>query len=151
MKHQKNDCGKNLKNQFVIHASILQNMSQENTDVMKMSMVVLIIITALPRITANIVAKFGMKTQKDIKMKMTFDEVCKTVKEERDSQDLKWGDLDEKNQPISGYLLVLESELNEAKEGWTKNISGKHSSLAEIRQVAAVAIACLQQHGIEGN
>lgn len=82
---------------------------------------------------------------------MTFEEVCKSIQEERDYQDSKWGTLDEKQQSIPGFMLVLEAELNEAKAGWMKNVNGKHSSLAEIRQVAAVAIACLQQHGIEGN
>ena len=83
--------------------------------------------------------------------KMTFEEVVKSVKEERDFQDKKWGSLDEREQSIPGYLLILKKELIEAEDGWCKNVQGKHSSLAEMRQIAAVAIACLQQHGIEGN
>ena len=46
---------------------------------------------------------------------------------------------------------ILEKELEEAKNGWMKNKTGKDSALAEIRQIAAVALACIQQHGIEGN
>ena len=83
--------------------------------------------------------------------KMTFEEVMKSIKEERNFQDKKWGQLDEREQSIPGYMLILKKELIEAEDGWCKNIPGKHSSLAELRQVAAVAIACLQQHGIEGN
>jgi hypothetical protein len=83
--------------------------------------------------------------------KMTFEEVVASIKEERDLQDKKWGSLDERMQSIPGYLLILKKELIEAEDGWCKNVPGKHSSLSELRQVAAVAIACLQQHGIEGN
>ncbi len=83
--------------------------------------------------------------------KMTFEEVIQCIKKERDYQDEKWGSLDEREQSIPGYMLVLKKELVEAEDGWCKNVQGKHSSLAELIQVAAVAIACLQQHGIEGN
>ena len=84
-------------------------------------------------------------------MKMTFEEVVESLKQERERQDKKWGSLEEKQQSLAGYMMVIRKELGEAEEGWMKNKEGKHSSLAEIRQVAAVAIACLQQHGIEGN
>ena len=70
---------------------------------------------------------------------------------ERAHQDQKWGPIDQKKQSVAGYLLVMERELAEAKEGWMKNIPGKHSSLAEIVQIAATAVACLEQHGLEGN
>lgn len=84
-------------------------------------------------------------------MKMSFEEVITSVKQERDYQDNKWGTIAEHNQSIPGYLLILRKELEEAENGWMKNKSGRDSALAEIRQVAAVAIACLQQYGIEGN
>jgi NTP pyrophosphatase (non-canonical NTP hydrolase) len=84
-------------------------------------------------------------------MKMTFEEVVESLKQEREHQDKKWGSLEEKQQTLAGYMLVIKKELAEAEDGWMKNIEGKHSALSEIRQVAAVAIACLQQHGIEGN
>ena len=84
-------------------------------------------------------------------MKLTFDEVMNLVKEEREFQDSKWGSLEDKQQSIAGYLTVLQWELDEAKAGWMKNVPGKHSALSELVQVAAVAIACLQQYGNEGN
>lgn len=84
-------------------------------------------------------------------MKMTFEQAIESVKTERDYQDSKWGALDEKNQSVAGYLVILEKELEEAKNGWMKNKSGKDSALAEIRQIAAVAIACMQQYGTDGN
>lgn len=85
------------------------------------------------------------------KPKLTFEEVSKYVFLERLRQDEKWGTLEEKDQSLAGMLLVLEAELVEAKEGWIKNVPGKHSALSEIVQVAAVAFAILEQHGVEGN
>lgn len=82
---------------------------------------------------------------------MTFQEVIIAIKEERRKQDAKWGSLAEKKQSVAGYLLVLENELNEAKQGWMKNVGGRHSSLSEILQIAAVAVAALEQYGDEGN
>jgi hypothetical protein len=85
-------------------------------------------------------------------MKMTFEQAVAEVKKEREHQDNKWGSIEAgRNQSIPGFLIVLEAELNEAKAGWMKNVQGRDSCLAEIKQVAAVAIACLQTHGVEGN
>lgn len=84
-------------------------------------------------------------------MKMTFEEVVESLKLEREYQDEKWGTLDQRQQSIAGFMLIIKKELEEAENGWIKNVEGKHSSLAEIRQVAAAAIACLQTHGISGN
>ena len=78
-------------------------------------------------------------------------EVYAAIDAERDHQDQKWGKLEQKKQSVAGYLLVMERELAEAKAGWTHNIPDKHSALAEIVQIAATAVACLEQHGLEGN
>lgn len=80
-----------------------------------------------------------------------IDNIFKLIKAEREKQDLKYGSLESKNQSVAGYLLIIRKELEEAENGWKNNIQGKHSSLSEIKQIAAVAVACLQQHGIEGN
>lgn len=82
---------------------------------------------------------------------LSFEEVISAIKDERWHQDMKWGSLEEKQQTCAGYLLVLEAELEEAKAGWMKNIKGRNSSLSEILQIATVAVACLQQYGLEGN
>lgn len=84
-------------------------------------------------------------------MKLTMDEVFDLVRAEREHQDNKWGTIDDKKQSLAGYLLVIRKELDEAEAGWMKNINGKHSALTELVQVAATAVACLQQHGSEGN
>ena len=81
--------------------------------------------------------------------KLTFEQAVEIVKQEREHQDNKWGK--DKKQSVAGHLLILESELWEAKLGWIKNIPERHSALAEIVQIAAVAIACLEEHGDVGN
>lgn len=80
---------------------------------------------------------------------LPFKRVIEAVKAEREYQDYKWGSLEEKNQTVEGYLLILKSEVDEAIQGWMKNKEGRDSVLSEITQVAAVAVACLQQHGCE--
>lgn len=77
------------------------------------------------------------------------DHVLEAIKEERRYQLTKWGT--NKSQSIPGYLLVMRKELEEAEEGWIKNIEGRNSCLAEILQVVAVGIACLEEHDITGN
>lgn len=84
-------------------------------------------------------------------MKLTIEEVLELIKKERAYQDDKWGSLDDKKQSLAGYLLVIKNELQEAECGWMKNREGKHSALSELIQVAATAVAALQQYGNEGN
>ena len=63
---------------------------------------------------------------------------------ERNYQDRKWG-----NRPhtVGEWLLIMESELAEAKRGWTEE-GGDRRALEEILQIAAVAMACMEQYGI---
>jgi len=68
---------------------------------------------------------------------------------ELEYQRRKWGP--GKAQSLPGYLMILESELREAKHGWMKNLDGRNAPLAEIVQLAAVAIACLTQYGTSGS
>jgi len=75
-------------------------------------------------------------------------EVFSAIAQERWYQDIKWGD--EKPQSLAGYLLVIERELSEAKEGWNKDLPGKSAPLNELVQVAAVCVACLQRYGVTG-
>lgn len=83
--------------------------------------------------------------------KLSMNEVFELIRAERERQDIKWGALEEKKQSCAGYMHVLRAELTEAEDGWVKNREGKHSALREIVQLAATAVACLQQYGGEGN
>ena len=50
---------------------------------------------------------------------------------------------------IGSWLLILEFELNEAKQAAIRPSFGRDNVIAEIIQIAAVAVAALEQHGVE--
>lgn len=76
-------------------------------------------------------------------------EVYAAIDKERNHQDAKWGP--NKPQSLPGFLIVLEKELQEAKEAWVKNVEGDHAPLNEIVQIAATAVACLEKYGVKGS
>ncbi len=73
------------------------------------------------------------------------DDIFQAILKERNYQDEKWGWLDKRS--VQGWLLVMESELNEAKEAWVKT-GLDELALREILQTIAVGVACLEEHGI---
>jgi hypothetical protein len=75
------------------------------------------------------------------------EQVFTALREERAYQDDKWGTIEEHPHTVGEWLLIMEAELHEAKWGWVKEM-GEASALAEILQVVAVGVACLEQHGI---
>jgi hypothetical protein len=82
---------------------------------------------------------------------LSLEEVFALITAEREYQDAKWGSIEENQQSLAGFLLIIRKELEEAEAGWMKNVPGKHSALSELIQVAATSIAALQQYGSEGN
>ncbi|MDF2435461.1 MAG: hypothetical protein JWP44_5092 [Mucilaginibacter sp.] len=76
-------------------------------------------------------------------------QVFEAIAAERQHQDEKWGK--DKPQSLPGYLMVVESELDEAKLGWIKNLPGKSAPLNELVQVAAVCVSALERYGVTGN
>ena len=76
-------------------------------------------------------------------------EVFQAICKERDHQDNKWGP--NKPQSLPGFLIVLEKELQEAKDAWVKNVTGEHATLNEVVQIAATAVACLEKYGVSGS
>jgi hypothetical protein len=73
----------------------------------------------------------------------------KAVAEERRFQDNKWGSVDENPHTIGEWIIIMESELAEAKTALIKGGTGRNSVLHEIVQTVAVGMACLEQHGIK--
>lgn len=71
------------------------------------------------------------------------------------SEERKYGDT--KHGPVTGrgahtlgeWILLLESELAEAKQALIKGGSGRNTVRSELLQVAAVAVAALEQHGLQ--
>jgi hypothetical protein len=74
-------------------------------------------------------------------------EIFDALRRERAYQDAKWGTIQQHPHTVGEWLLVVESELLEAKEAWCKG-QGDRGALVELVQVAAVVVACLEQHGI---
>lgn len=66
--------------------------------------------------------------------------------EERAFQDGKWGTIEENPHTIGEWLLIMQKELTEAIDAYFQRPANR-LMLDEIRQVAAVAIACMEQHG----
>lgn len=73
-------------------------------------------------------------------------QVYDLILKERKHQENKWGR--NERQTIPGYLMIIEQELAEAKEGWIKNHTGRNSPMAEILQIAAVTFAALEKYGL---
>ena len=80
---------------------------------------------------------------------MNRTDIFNAINIERANQDIKWGP--DKPQSLPGYILCLESELEEIKRGWVKNLPGKSAPLNEMVQLAALAVACLERYGTTGN
>lgn len=66
------------------------------------------------------------------------------ISRERDYQDVKWGD---NPYTVGEWLLIMQAELDEAKQAWVKN-RGDMKALEEILQVVSVGVACLEEHGV---
>lgn len=75
--------------------------------------------------------------------------VFNAINDERQHQINKFGA--DKQQSLAGFLLIIESELEEAKRGWIKDNQGRNSPLHEIVQIAATCVACLEKYGVIGN
>lgn len=66
---------------------------------------------------------------------------------ERNYQDQKHGTIENHPHEVGAYLTLLRVELREAEEAWAHHHDDL-AALAEIVQIGAVALACLEQHGI---
>ena len=77
---------------------------------------------------------------------MRRNEVFAAIDRERSWQEQKWGANADHPHTVGEWLLIVEAELQEAKQGWVKG-KGDADALRELVQVAAVAVAALEQHG----
>lgn len=72
-------------------------------------------------------------------------EIMAAVMRERDYQDAKHPG----QKPVTGFLLIMRAELDEAIDAWVNSKSGDDAAaLREVLQVVAVGFQCLEQHGI---
>lgn len=73
-------------------------------------------------------------------------DIYDAISQERDFQDNKHGT---DPHEMGTWLMILEFELAEAKEALVKGGIGRDSVRHELIQIAAVAVAALEQHGLE--
>ncbi|WP_026600512.1 hypothetical protein [Methylomonas sp. 11b] len=76
----------------------------------------------------------------------TREEVYVAINEERDYQDMKWGAIDEHSHEVGSWLTIMRYLLGKAESAYT-TAHGDSASLDEIRQLVAVGVACMEQHG----
>lgn len=71
-------------------------------------------------------------------------QIFDAIQRERNWQIAKYG-----NMPctLEGYLVLIEGELEEAKQAWRKNRDNK-DCLRELLQVATLCVRALEQHGV---
>lgn len=75
--------------------------------------------------------------------------VFAAIKEERIYGDLKHGKIDGAGgHTIGEWLLLIESELAEAKLALVKGGRGRNAVRSEITQIAALCVEALEQHGL---
>jgi hypothetical protein len=82
-------------------------------------------------------------------MKATFSLITEAIIIERKFQDQKHGTVDIAPHTVGAWILLIEDELREAKIAAIKGGTGRDNVIAEIVQVAALCVACLEQHGLE--
>lgn len=75
--------------------------------------------------------------------------ILNAVTKERNYQDEKHGNIKDVPHTPAGWLLLIESELQEAKQAIIKGGSGRDSWRSELVQVMALCLATLEQHGLD--
>lgn len=73
----------------------------------------------------------------------------RAVVEEREFQDRKHGSPSENPHSVGSWLLTIRQELLEAEAAAVKGGEGRDNVISEITQIAALCVACLEQHGVE--
>lgn len=76
---------------------------------------------------------------------MTRAEVFALLEEERQHQDKKWGSVTDHPHDVGGWLTLIRVYLTRAEAAWATS-RGDAGALAEVRKLAALAVACLEQH-----
>lgn len=77
----------------------------------------------------------------------TRDEVFAAIEAERRHQNRKHGSIKVNPHTVGEFLLIADAEMQEAKQAWVKE-TGDAAALCELLQVAAVAVACMETHGV---
>lgn len=77
------------------------------------------------------------------------EQVYKAIDGERDYQDSLGCDrTDGSDKTVGDYITMLSTYQRRAADNWT-NVPGNRAALHEIRKIAAIAVRCMEEHGIE--
>jgi len=79
---------------------------------------------------------------------MTREKVFEKISTERDYQDAKWGVPMEHPHEVGGWILLIQQHANDAAKAWSTS-SNDREALEEIRKIAAIAVACGEQYGLQ--
>ena len=75
----------------------------------------------------------------------TFSEVCDVVEGERAYQELRWGPFESHGKhEVASFVTFLSYHLEQAT---MCAATGERDVLDQVRKIAGLAIACLEQHG----
>lgn len=80
-------------------------------------------------------------------MNASRSDVFKAVSTERDFQDARWGGPDDRAQSVGDHLTLLRAHLAKADLAYATN-RGDKEALAEVRNLAALAVRCMESNGI---
>jgi len=77
---------------------------------------------------------------------MSREGIYRAIDDERAFQDQKWGDLHNRPHDLCTWFVIMEAELQEAKQAFLKE--GHANALCELLQAVTVGVAALEQHGV---
>lgn len=80
-------------------------------------------------------------------MKASRSDAFDAVSSERDYQDAKWGGPDDRARSVGDHLTLLRAHLAKADLAYATN-HGDEEALAEVRNLAALAVRCMESNGI---
>lgn len=78
--------------------------------------------------------------------RVSREDVYESVSSEREYQVRKWGVDHDENESVGNFLIYLERHLQLAKDAYIDSMY-ESQALEHVRKVAALAVACMEQHG----
>ena len=74
-------------------------------------------------------------------------DVYAAIDDERKYQNLEWGSIEDHPHEVGAWLTIMRSILTDAESAWS-SLRGDNGALDELRKLAAVGVACMEQHGV---
>ena len=74
-------------------------------------------------------------------------DVLTAVNDERVFQNRKWGSIDSHPHEVGAWLTILRKHLADAEQEWSSK-RGDAGALEEVRKIAAIAFACMENCGV---